>query len=124
MIGAILGWFTSGTVGKITERLADAYEMKLRAETDEKKLEVEEAIARLEAQQNILLAEQGRWLTAWIRPVMAAPIAIYIWKLFVYDATLGLGTTPSPGEIMTWILTAIVGAYFVTRPLEKVFKRK
>lgn len=115
----ILKWLTGGVLEKVTDKLAQAYEAKLRAETDEQKLEAEITIAQLEVRQNVLIAEQGRWYTAWIRPALATPVVIYTWKILVWDTVLGLGVTPNPGEIVNWIVVTTIGAYFLTRSFER-----
>lgn len=114
-----LKWLSSGVIENVTDKLADAYEAKLRAETDEQKLEAEITIARLQARQQVLVAEQGRWYTAWIRPLLALPVVLYVWKLIVWDTILQLGVTPNPGEIINWIVVTTTGAYFLTRPFER-----
>ena len=66
------------------------------------------------------MAEQGRWYTAIIRPLLAFPIIIYFWKVLVVDKVLGLGSTdPITGMVADWtgmIITAYVGG----RSIEKV----
>ena len=124
MIGLVLKWLTGGGIAAIGGELRAAYEAKLKAQTDAEKLAAEETIARLEAQQSIILAEQGRWLTAWVRPMIAAPFVIYIWKLVVYDKILGWGATDDLSPNLWNMMTVVVGAYFLTRPLETVLRRK
>lgn len=124
MIGVVLKWLTGGGIKAIGGELRAAYEAKLKAQTDQEKLAAEETIARLEAQQSILLAEQGRWLTAWVRPMIAAPFVIYIWKLVVYDKILGWGSTDNLSPELWQMMTVVVGAYFLTRPIETVLRRK
>lgn len=124
MIGAILSWLGSGGIKAIGGELRAAYEAKLKAQTDAEKLAADETIARLEAQQSVLLAEQGRWLTAWVRPMIALPFVIYIWKLVVYDKILGWGTTDDLSPELWQMMTVIIGAYFLTRPFETVLRRK
>jgi len=119
MIGAILSWITGGGLKSITQSLTHAYEMKLRATTDKQKLEADMVIQQLLARQAVLLAEQGRWYTAWIRPMLALPVVILVWKLLVYDTVLKLGVTPDPGAVVTGIVWTVIGAYFLTRPFER-----
>jgi hypothetical protein len=95
----------------------------LRATNDHEKLEAEQNIARLEAQQSVLLAEQGRWLTAWVRPAIALPFVVYIWKLVIWDKILGYGATDNLSPELWQMMTVVIGAYFLTRPFEKVLKR-
>lgn len=115
----ILGFFTSTAFGSITEQLKEAYRMKLEAQTNEAKLEADQYIAHLQAQQQVLLAEQGRWYTSWIRPAMAFPVILYIWKLIICDTILQWGVTQNPGEFVNWIVITVIGAYMLTRPFEK-----
>lgn len=72
---------------------------------------------RLHAQ--IVIAEQGWWVTAMIRPAFAWPLIIYWSKIVVWDATLGLGSTDRLGGWTEATASAIVGAYFLMRPGEK-----
>lgn len=118
-LAKILGFFTSTAFGSITEQLKEAYRMKLEAQTNEAKLEADQYIAHLQAQQQVLLAEQGRWYTSWIRPAMAFPVILYIWKLIIWDTILQWGVTQNPGEFVNWIVITVIGAYMLTRPFEK-----
>jgi len=82
-------------------------------------------LAEIEArkvQAQIIIAEQGWWMTAMIRPMIAWPFIVYIWKTVVYDTVLGLGSTPAlSGSLGDWA-GVIITAYFVGRPLEKAVK--
>lgn len=124
MIGVILKWLTGGGIAAIGAELRQAYEAKLQAQTDAEKLAAEETIARLEAQQSILLAEQGRWLTAWVRPAIALPFVIYLWKLIIYDKVLGYGSTDDLSPNLWNMMTVIIGAYFLTRPIEAWVRKR
>lgn len=116
---ALLNLLGGNLVQTVSEELSEAYQAKLRAETNEAKLEAQVNIAYLEGRMNVLLAEQKRWLTAWIRPALAAPVVILLWKLIVWDTVLGWGVTPDPGEFIRWVVVTVVGAYFLTRPFER-----
>lgn len=123
MIGLVLKWLTSSGIAAIGGELRQAYEARLKATNDHEKLEAEQNIARLEAQQAVLLAEQGRWLTAWVRPAIALPFVLYIWKLVIWDKVLGYGTTDDLSPQLWQMMTVIITAYFLTRPFEKVFRK-
>ena len=110
--------------GSVASKLADAYKAKLNAQNDTERLEAEQNISYLEAKRDILLAEQGHWSTRWIRPFLVAPFGIYLWKLLVWDKTLGLGTTDDLSIELWQIMLIMVGAYFVGRPIEKFLNRK
>lgn len=118
-LGTVLSWLTGGGLKAIGDQLNRAWEAKLKADTDEKRLDAEKRIAELQGQQAVLIAEQGNWLTRWIRPAFAAPFVIYNAKIIVWDKVLCLGATDAlPPEY--WQLQMIVfGAYFLTRGLER-----
>jgi len=124
VIGIVLKWLTGGGIQAIGGELRQAYEAKLKAQTDAEKLEADQAIARLEAQQSILLAEQGRWMTAWVRPAIAFPFVLYVWKLIIWDKVLGYGATDDLSPNLWNMMTVIIGAYFLTRPIETVLRRR
>jgi hypothetical protein len=119
MIGRILSWLTSGGIAAIGKQINDWQRIKAEAQNDARRIEAEEKIAQLEARRDILIAEQGSWMTRWIRPALAAPVVIFVWKILVWDTVLGWGITPEPGELVRWVVTATIGAYFLTRPFEK-----
>lgn len=119
MFGTILSWLAGGGLSAIAEQLNRAHEAKLRAANDADKLEAERRIAELSAQQAVLLAEQGSWLTRWIRPAFALPFVVYNAKIILWDKVLGLGAT-DPLTAEYWQLqTVIFGAYFLVRPFER-----
>ena len=119
MFATILGWLTGGGIAAIGKQLNEAYATRLRAQTDHEKLEADRAIATLQAQQAVLIAEQGSWMTRWIRPVIAFPFAAYLWKLVLWDKVLGMGATDDLSPNLWWIMGSIITAYFLTRPFEK-----
>lgn len=70
-------------------------------------------------QTQIILAEQGWWMTSMIRPMFAWPLIIYWLKILVWDTVLGLGVTDRLGGWTEATASAIVAAYFLARPFEK-----
>ena len=70
----------------------------------------------------IILAEQGRWYTALIRPLLALPVIIYLWKVIVWDKVLGLGSTDAIAGDVAQRAGAIVTTYVCDRSLKKIAK--
>lgn len=118
MFGLVLKWLTGGGIAAIGDQLNTAYSNRLKAQTDKEKLEADMTIAQLSARQAVLIAEQGSWLTRWIRPAIMTPFVLYIWKVVVWDMLLEWGTTPKLSDQMNWVMVAGVGAYFLTRPFD------
>lgn len=120
MIGLLFRWLTGGGIAAIGEQINRAYAAKLNAQNNSEKIEAEQQIVALEARQSVLLAEQSSWHTSWIRPCFALPFVLFIWKLVIWDKMLGLGTTPDLSPDLWKLMWIIVGAYFLTRPFEKM----
>ena len=126
-------WLASLIGGPVVNGLISAYKARLDASNTKDHIaadlaakEIEaEIVARKEASA-VIIAEQGRWYTAIIRPLLAFPIIIYLWKVIVWDKVLGLGTTdPVAGMIADWtgtILTAYVGGRSIEK-VARIFKR-
>ena len=123
----MLAWLASLTGGPIVNGLIEGYKAKLDAAithdhiaADLAAKDIEAEIAARQQASAIIIAEQGRWYTAIIRPLLALPIIIYFWKVIVWDKVLGLGATdPLTGLVSDWAGT-IVTAYVGGRTVEKV----
>lgn len=123
MLSMILGFLS----GPIVNAIIGAYKARLQAmnSTEAKAVELAEAEIKAEIEaraeaSKIIIAEQGRWYTACIRPLLAMPVIIYFWKVLVWDKVLHLGTTDGLSGILEqwsgWIVLAYVGG----RSVEKV----
>jgi hypothetical protein len=120
-------WLATLIGGPVITGLINAYKAKLEAANIQDRIaadlaakEIEAEIAARSEASRIILAEQGRWYTAIIRPLLALPIIIYLWKVIVWDKVLGLGTTdPITGMIADWT-GMILAAYVGGRSIEKV----
>jgi hypothetical protein len=109
----------------IGEKIAEAYAQKANAQTEQQRIEAEERIRTLEARRDVLVAEQGNWLTRSIRPLLALPFVIYLWKLVVWDKVLAGFTNGSTDGLSTElkeVMLLIVGAYFLDLTIAR-FKR-
>lgn len=76
-----------------------------------------------EVQGEIIRAEQGNWLTRSVRPLMALPVVVVLWKVLIYDKALGQwtnGTTDALDEHLWWVMTTIIVAYMGGRSAEKI----
>ena len=123
----MLAWLASHIGGPIVNGLIDGYKAKLDAANTHDRIAADLAAKHIEAEiaarqqaTAIIIAEQGRWYTAIIRPLLALPIIIYFWKVIVWDKVLGVGVTdPLTGLVSDWAGT-IVTAYVGGRSVEKV----
>ena len=116
MFGAILSFLGGGIVKQIGGQLNAAYKTKLDAKNEAERIDADLRIETLTSQKDVLVAEQRDRLTKWIRPFIAAPFGIYIWKIIVWDKVLSLGTTDPLSVEMYAVMGTVIGAYFLTRP--------
>ena len=113
--------------GPVIKGLIDAYQAKLKAGNVDNRIAADLAAGEIAAQQNdvkvaasIVIAEQGRWYTACIRPLMALPFIVFTWKVIVFDKVFGMGTTDALDPNMWSVFMSVVIAYFGGRSIEKV----
>jgi len=122
-------WLASFLTAPIINGFLDAYKAKLDSQNTQSAQAVVVARAALLAEVDarksanaIIIAEQGRWYTAMVRPLLAIPVIIYLWKVIVWDKVLGWGTTDViAGDVGIWAGT-IVTTYVGGRSLEKIAK--
>lgn len=111
--------------GSVLTNLVEAYKLKLQtAATTEGRsvdLATTEILAELEARKaatTLMIAEQGRWYTALIRPAFMYPLAIYFaWVIFCCIFHLPL-PMPLPEPLGTWA-GWMISSYFIGRSFEK-----
>lgn len=76
-----------------------------------------------ELQAQVVIAEQGHWVTRSIRPLLGLAAAVLTWKILVWDLALGQwthGRTDKLGEQAFWLLTTIIVAYMGGRSAETI----
>lgn len=76
-----------------------------------------------EVQAQIVIAEQGHWVTRSIRPLLGLAAVVLTWKILVWDLAFGQwtkGRTDLLSEQALWLLTTIVIAYMGGRSAEKI----
>lgn len=122
VIGAILNPIISGLLGAQKQRLdAVGSHEAVAADLAKKSFDLDGREAQINAET--VRAEQGNWVTRSIRPLLALPVIILVWKLLVWDKALGQwthGTTDSLSDQIWWYCTTVTIAYFGGRTVEKV----
>jgi hypothetical protein len=125
----MLQWLASFLTAPVINGVIEAYKARLDAQNLQGQaaadLAAKAIAAEIEARKSadaLIIAEQGRWYTAVIRPLLALPVIIFMWKVIVWDKVFGLGTTDAlTGDVATWS-GAIVTTYVGGRSLEKIAK--
>lgn len=125
-------------VGGVSKDITALKIKRLEAGTETEKAQIDLEIARLEGQASVLREETKYARTAWIRPSLAFPIVVILWKLFIWDKAIGglaycssglngyfdLGycgvfRTDPLDQNSWWIIMTVLGAYFLGRAYEK-----
>ncbi len=122
VIGALLTPIINGLLTAQKQKLdaAGSHEARVAEITQQ-----QFALDRREAEINasVVIAEQGNWITRWVRPAFAAPFIIFTWKVVVWDKVLGSWTNGNtdPLDPKMWgVFMAVVIAFFGGRTAEKV----
>ena len=105
------GWLNP--IAKISQNIADVKIQLSKADTDEKKIESQERLGMLEARKQVMIAESGSRINAWIRAGFALPFVIYNAKLILWDKVLGLGATDGLSTELFQIEIACISFYFL-----------
>lgn len=117
-----MGWlsFLLGLVDPITKITGQITQVKLeraKAETDQERIHADERIKGLEARRAVLVAESGgSKINAIMRAAIAMPVAIVLWKIFVWDKAFGQwtsGRTDALSPELWQVITAVIGFYFL-----------
>jgi hypothetical protein len=117
IIGAILQPIIGGLLTAQKQKL-DAVGSHEAVVADLAKREMDIEVQERELQAKMVIAEQGNVITRSVRPLMAAPFIIFMWKVIVWDKVLGWGTTDPLDPKMWGVFMAVVVAYMGGRVIE------
>jgi hypothetical protein len=122
IIGAILQPIIGGLLTAQKQKLdAVGSHEAVAADLAKKTFDLDQREAEINAET--VRAEQGNWVTRSIRPLLALPVIILVWKLLVWDKALGQwtnGSTDALSDQIWWYCTTVTIAYFGGRTVEKV----
>lgn len=122
LITTLLKWLSGGVLDsalRYLERRAASDTERDRISADVVRTYIEAELKTRQAARDIVIAEQGWWVTALIRPAFAYPLAIY-YAAVIADSLFrfewNVAALPAPiDEWSGWIITA----YFLVRGFEK-----
>lgn len=122
VIGAILQPIIGGLLTAQKQKLdAVGSHEAVAADLAKRTFDLDQREAEINAET--VRAEQGNIITRMIRPLLAMPVIILVWKLLVWDKALGQwthGVTDSLSDQIWWYCTTVTIAYFGGRTVEKV----
>lgn len=118
----------SGVISTLTTKIADAKIAAINAKTEDERIAADERVKSLEAQRDVLVkaiesraglqqAEAGvSKANIYMRSLIAAPVAVVLWKIFVFDKALGqwTGWRTDPLSPELWnVIMVVIGFYFL-----------
>ena len=122
----LIKWFGGIDINGLVSTATKAYAAKQDAgvkhdQIDEDLVTKAAQLSVQEAQLNeqIVVAEQGNWLTRMARPMIAFPFIVYLWKVILWDKVLAWGVTDALGTNLDTIMGTIIASYFIGRTVEK-----
>lgn len=105
----------------------DAYKARLKSINSTDAMAVDllknEVLAEIQARADatkVIIAEQGRWFTAIIRPLFAVPFIVFEFKVIIWDKVLGWGVTDKIDPMMWGVFQTIIISYFGSVAVERV----
>lgn len=127
LLGLIPGVFT--TINGITQAISNEKIALINARTEQEKIEIQERISALQAQQAVLVADVARSpVDMWIRTLIAIGPAFYLFLIFFWDkgigkffgcfgqtapGTCGLFQTDPITDQQWYVVLVVLGFYFV-----------
>lgn len=117
-----MGWLTillglADPVQKITTAIIKARADALNATTEQDRIASQEAVATLQARRDVLIAEAGvSRANIIVRALLAGPVIIILWKLFVWDKAMGQwtsGHTDGLSPELWHVIMVVIGFYFL-----------
>jgi len=118
-ISGILQPFITGLLTAQKQKL-DAGNTREAIHADLAKREFDLEQREREVQAQLLIVEQGNWMTRWVRPLWALPFVIWTWDVVVFGYVLQWRTTPDLKGSSATLLMMIAGCYFLGRSGEKI----
>jgi len=125
ILGFVGGPVINGLIAAYRERLA-ATNTQDHMALDLLQAEIAAEVAARAEANKLIIAEQGHWYTAMIRPMFALPFIIFGLKVVVWDKVMGLGVTDALDPHMWSVFNTIIISYFGATAIERVtriFKR-
>lgn len=105
----------------------DAYKARLKSINSTDAMAVDllknEVLAEIQARADatkVIIAEQGRWFTAIIRPLFAVPFIVFEFKVIIWDKVLAWGVTDKIDPMMWGVFQTIIISYFGSVAVERV----
>ncbi len=127
----LIGWLGAPAFDNVLGRVADMLRAKasddlarhqtnVQADTQVALAQITAQIETRKLQAQVMQADRGWWVTAWVRPLIVYPCVIHFGAI-VLDSTFrfgwGIAKLPPPYDGYE---QAIILSFFIARPFEKV----
>jgi len=127
----LMGWLGGGAFDALLGRLADSlrakasddlarFQTSVQADTQIALARVNAEIEARKLQAQLIQADRGWWVTAFIRPLIVYPCVLHFGAIMIDSTFLlgwGIAKLPPPYDGYE---QAIILSFFIARPFEKV----
>ena len=103
-------------IARITSQIIDLQTKKVDAKTEQERIAADERLHTLNARRDVLIAESGSRINTWTRTFLTIPIAVLLWKVFIFDKALGQWTgwrTDALSPELWYVVMVVLGFYFL-----------
>ena len=118
MLAALVGYALRLASGGLLDRVLGAMQARADSAVERDRIdatvaieEIKAELGRRQAQRDVLIAEQGRGITALMRPAFAYPLAVYYAAVIadsLFHFRWNVAALPVPiGDWSGWIISAI-----------------
>jgi hypothetical protein len=114
-------------ISRVINGLTEARKAEANAKTDQERIHAQERIKALEAKRDVLVAEANDVSNRRMRMFIAFGPALYLNKIFVWDKVLGPithGRTDPLDENLWWVISAVIGFYFLAEASRFIARRR
>jgi len=112
-----------GSLNTYYKAKADAEVRLADARTEQEKIDAERDIKMYQGRIDVIENAQKDPYERFVRIGFASPFVIYVWKLVVWDKTLGLGATDPLSEDLMTLMWIVVAGYFADGIVKKVMRK-
>jgi len=109
----MLAAISSALSGGVAHELAAAFRAREEAQSDQERIAADERIKSLQAMADLQRAEAGSPVNALLRAYIAIGPATYLFKIYLIDKVLGLGSTDKLSPELWQIAWVVIGFYFL-----------
>lgn len=118
----ILLGLLGGPLKTISNDIKEAYQSRLNAQNTTERVAADERISKLEANRDVIIANQPNRSFQVVQLGLALPYVLYNAKLIIWDKILEWGVTDPLSPELTYIQMMVLGGFFLDQGIKRYRK--